>query len=76
MSHGIQSCVRCTDIEEGETGPGGKYLCIGCYRAGHRLDSLGRVQEHAEEPWPPILGRLPHTAKPYTADDNYGEGRT
>jgi len=58
MAYAIQCCIRCSALEDGHTGPGDRYLCGSCYRAGWRVDcggNLSQVQSYTVHTWDPIF---------------------
>jgi hypothetical protein len=45
MAYALQCCVRCSTLEDGHTGPGDRYLCRTCHRAGWRVDAGGNLSQ-------------------------------
>lgn len=46
----IQCCLKCRKLEEGNTGPGDKYVCTECWNAGWRVDAFGNITWRAGAP--------------------------
>lgn len=56
MTHALQCCVRCGELEHGYTGVGDRYLCGKCRTAGWRVaagGSLYQVLSYGVHTWDP-----------------------